>query len=194
MAKNALDLSRIALTEVSFIECAITQTGPDFVGINRSASINLGVETEFSFTRETGYLSIRLHLRVQPVDAEEQSMPLSGRFYIHFGFVVDNLEDLLAPSDVEGEIIPDYMLTLSLLSIAYSTSRGMILGKVAGTALEGYGLPLMDARELLEYAADNTRIHKEQTHKGRILKDNKERSEPKPAKQAKPRSIKKASK
>ncbi|MGI4871288.1 MAG: hypothetical protein ACRYFX_08930 [Janthinobacterium lividum] len=175
MANTALDLSRIALTEVSFLECTIVQSGPDFVAINRSASIDLAVETQFMFTRANGYLSIRLTLRVQPVDSEEQAMSLSGQFHVHFGFVVDNLEDLLVPSDVEGEIIPDYMLTLSLLSIAYSTSRGMILGKVAGTALEGYALPLMDARELLEYAADNTRIHREPTHKGHLLQEVKQK-------------------
>jgi hypothetical protein len=173
MAKSAINLSLITLSEVSFLECAIIQNGPDLVALSDSKNINLEIRTEFSFSRDNNYLSIRLRLHAQPVDEEGQIMPLSARFNIHFGFIVRNLNELLVTSD-DGEHVPDFMLTLSLVSIAYSTSRGMILGKVAGTAFEGYGLPLMDARELLEYASDDVRVHKEPTHRPNSAKAQQE--------------------
>lgn len=161
MAKPALDFSRITLFETMFLECAIVQPGPDYTAKTQFAHINLTVGTEFSYARETNYLSIRLKLQVQPVDAEDRMLPLEGRFHTHFGFAIENLEELLEPSAPSGEQLPNFMLTLSLLSVAYSTSRGMILGKVAGTVFEGYCLPLMDARELLALSADGATPHRE---------------------------------
>jgi hypothetical protein len=161
MAAVPLDLSRITLTETTFIECAIVQPGPDYTARNRFANINLHPGIEFSFNRDTNYLSVRLHLRIHPVDAEGQALPVEGRFHTHFGFVVENLEEQLEAATPEAEATPNFMLTMSLLSISYSTSRGMILGKVAGTVFEGYCLPLMDARELLAYAADGAAPHQE---------------------------------
>lgn len=161
MANNALDLSRITLIETTFLECAIVQPGPDYTARSRFANINLSIDNEFSFNRDTNYLSIRLNLRVQPIDADEQNLPVEGRFHTHFGFVVENLEELLDPAISKTTPMPSFMLTMSLLSIAYSTSRGMILGKVAGTVFEGYCLPLMDARELLVLSADNATPHQE---------------------------------
>lgn len=161
MAKPALDFSRITLFETMFLECAIVQPGPDYTAKTQFAHINLTVGTEFSYARDTNYLSIRLKLQVQPVDAEDRMLPLEGRFHTHFGFAIENLEELLEPAAPSGEQLPNFMLTLSLLSVAYSTSRGMILGKVAGTVFEGYCLPLMDARELLALSADGATPHRE---------------------------------
>ena len=161
MATTALDLARITLMETTFLECAIVQPGPDYTARSRFANINLSVETEFSFTLESNYLSVRLNLRVQPIDADGLHLPVEGRFHTHFGFMVENLEELLDTASDQAEPMPSFMLTLSLLSVAYSTSRGMILGKVAGTVFEGYCLPLMDARELLALAADKTNLHQE---------------------------------
>jgi len=189
MAKSPIDLSRIALTEASFLECNIIQTGPAFVVLSNSENINLEIGTEFAFTKHNNYLSIRLRLHVQPIDKDEQAMALSARFHTHFGFVVENLDELLVPSGSENSI-PDFMLTLSLLSIAYSTSRGMILGKVAGTAFEGYGLPLMDARELLEYASDEARVHKEPTHRPNAVQNQQELATQPTAKQKSKRTKK----
>ena len=161
MAKSAVDLSRVTLFETIFLECAIVQPGPDYVTRTQFAHINLTVGTAFSFARETNYLSIRLKLHVQPIAADERVLPVEGQFYVHFGFAIENLEDLLESAEPGEEPLPNYMLTLSLLSVAYSTSRGMILGKVAGTVFEGYCLPLMDARDLLALAADGTTPHRE---------------------------------
>lgn len=161
MATAPLDLSRITLIETTFLECAIVQPGPDYTARSRFANINLHPGIEFSFNRDTNYLSVRLDLRIHPVDTDGQALPVEGRFHTHFGFVVANLEEQLEAASPEAEATPNFMLTMSLLSISYSTSRGMILGKVAGTVFEGYCLPLMDARELLAYAADGAGPHQE---------------------------------
>jgi hypothetical protein len=89
------------------------------------------------------------------VAAGESSPPtdISGRFVLDFIFTVDNLLELLIEEKGQPASAVHPQLVLLLTSVAYSTARGILWTRLAGTALEGVTLPLIDPRELFQPAA-----------------------------------------
>lgn len=70
-----------------------------------------------------------------------------ANFHFVYVFKIENLEDL---SKQENEIVHlDPFLANAVASITYSTSRGILLTRLQGTALQKFILPVIDANKLL---------------------------------------------
>lgn len=80
-----------------------------------------------------------------------QPTGISGHFELDFTFSVANLPELLVTSEQAKPQLPP-QLVLLLTSVAYSTARGILWTRLAGTPLEGITLPLIDPRQLLQPA------------------------------------------
>ncbi len=87
--------------------------------------------------------STRLEIQLIGQDEQGQALGLKARFLIHFRFEVDNFTDFVQHRDKEQAIL-DSKLTLTLLNIAYSTTRGMVLSRTQGTFFDGVILPVID--------------------------------------------------
>ncbi|WP_026768741.1 hypothetical protein [Asinibacterium sp. OR53] len=72
----------------------------------------------------------------------------NANFHFVFIFHIENMDDL-AKLDKSDRIILDPLLANALSSITYSTSRGILLTRLQGTALQGFILPVIDANVLL---------------------------------------------
>jgi hypothetical protein len=80
---------------------------------------------------------------------------IKASFTIQFDFEIENIEDFLIYStDTEGTeektVQVDANLGATLMGIAYSTARGIILTRTGGTALEGIVLPVVDPMTLVK--------------------------------------------
>jgi hypothetical protein len=75
---------------------------------------------------------------------------ISGNFELLFTFSIGNLDELLAQDESAQEIRLHPQLALMLTSVAYSTARGILYTRLAGTPLDGITLPLIDPRQLLQ--------------------------------------------
>lgn len=86
-----------------------------------------------------------LTISMTGVDEETQKpLSVSGEYSIEFLFTVENLEDYV----IRGETITlDANLGVTLLSIAYSTARGIIATRTMGTVLNGIILPVIDPKK-----------------------------------------------
>lgn len=124
------------LTEDPTVNVVITRQAK--LGYDAAAN-TVGIQLRFGYSVTTGKAS-------PPPD-------ISGRFVLDFIFAVDNLPDFLTKS--EGKTVPTVhpQLVLLLSSVAYSTARGILWTRLAGTVLEGVSLPLIDPRELFQPAA-----------------------------------------
>ena len=91
----------------------------------------------------------RLFITVNGMD-EQQNKPLGLKvdYGIEYHFKVDNFQDMLHQTP-DGDIEIDQELGVTLLSIAYSTSRGIILERTQGTFFEGVILPVIDPFKVL---------------------------------------------
>ncbi len=71
---------------------------------------------------------------------------LFANFQYEFYFKVDNMHDLLS----EEKVVHPEIIT-SVLSLAYSTLRGIILERTCGTLLGSVILPIVNPLQLLKY-------------------------------------------
>lgn len=78
---------------------------------------------------------------------EEQSA--KGEFRIQYLFNVENLDELMQISDSEAPNISGE-LAATLMGIAYSTSRGIILTSTENSVLGGILLPVVSPVKILE--------------------------------------------
>lgn len=70
-----------------------------------------------------------------------------AKYTIVYFFHVENLEELSSQTD--GQPLIDGNLGNALASISYSTSRGLLIGRLQGTPLQSFILPVIDPNDLL---------------------------------------------
>ena len=79
---------------------------------------------------------------------------ISGHFELLFSYTVQNLAELVEPLEGESEPLVHPQLAVLLAGVAYSTARGILWTRLAGTPLDGITLPILDSRKLLQQATD----------------------------------------
>jgi hypothetical protein len=99
---------------------------------------------------QQGIVGIELRIGLKGLDAEQNVLNVEGRFWLRFTFKVNNAAELLGDKAEDSSANLPSAVYLLLLSVAYSTARGMLMGKTAGTPLQGVILPIVDVRELLD--------------------------------------------
>ena len=73
-----------------------------------------------------------------------------GSFQFVFIYKVENLEELANPDD-NNQIELDAALGSALSAVTYSTSRGVLLTRLQGTALQQFILPIIDPNKLFNH-------------------------------------------
>ena len=149
-----IDLAQIAWTSgnITRFEVNGTQGAKQFLRDDPSSAINVAHRAEFAHVAERGEVAIFLYLDLTiTTGTPPQPTGISGRFELDFIFAIGNLPELLiAPDQPEPQLHPQ--LLLILLSVAYSTARGILWTRLAGTPLEGITLPLIHPAQLLQPA------------------------------------------
>lgn len=108
--------------------------------------VNFGHDTEFDF--ESKSIRIRLEIMLEGLDEKEELIGIKAEYGIEFVFHVENLEEFISETDSMKAV--DSILGITLLSMAYSTSRGIVLQRTQGTYFDGIILPVVDPKELLQ--------------------------------------------
>lgn len=112
-----------------------------------------GCDTEISIThRFNAEMKQFLFLLQVNLNAKDQSNELIGitaEYKIEFIIQVDNLEEYKVDNE-DGSHSYHPMLGGTLVSIVYSTARGIIISRTQGTLLEGVILPVIDPIKLLD--------------------------------------------
>jgi len=87
-------------------------------------------------------------IRIGIIISTKDEPPLEvGELDVVYFYEVKGLEYL--PQDENGLFIPDHFL-VTLISLSISTTRGLLLGRGAGTLLEKIILPIIDPKLLLQ--------------------------------------------
>lgn len=140
---------------------------PDYIHLRRvrlnksSIEVNPTVDLEeslhgytFSFHQRSHFYSDKqlflLHLDVLlgGKDVYDNPLDVNCEFALEFLFEIDNLAELSKLDGKKGLMV-DQSLGETLMAIAYSTSRGVILQATQTTVLGGVILPVIAPRDLL---------------------------------------------
>jgi len=113
-------------------------------------SLKVSYSAETGFSEEGNNCQIKFTVNFSPDEDSAQGIQFSAEFTIVFVFVIDNLDEFKIPNDkVANGFLIDSILGATLMGIVYSTSRGIILTRTAGTILDSVILPVIDPAELL---------------------------------------------
>ena len=147
---KAPDLNLIKLSEALFLECSISQQGVP-LSPGRIKEFAVGYKLNTLYSPEDRFVVIELSVSCKPA-GDQKKLSIKGKFCTRLTYHVQNFEELTSPLEEEPHVTPNELLLLTLVSVSFSTTRGMILTKTAGTVLEGFTLPMMDARQLVKVA------------------------------------------
>lgn len=152
MASKTPILSDIQLSSGFFVECAILNDSenPVLALQPKQQRYRIHHRVNPSFDVAAQDVLIDLAIYCQPLDSKGQELALHGRFRLHLTFFVADLASYLEPQGPDLPDAPNQALILTLISVAYSTARGLIAAKTNETVLQGFVLPLLDVRDLMK--------------------------------------------
>lgn len=118
--------------------------------------VNLISGHEFSFELGTGLndadniIGINLIVNIEAKDNADNILPVTGSYTHEIIFIVDNLKDFLVPDESDPKHYKvDGGLGSTIVSIAYSTIRGIIFTRTQGTSLGSVILPVINPKKLM---------------------------------------------
>ncbi len=129
--------------------------------INGSSSIDSAMihNHHFEFEFSTGLnieeqiVGLQFVVNIDAVDKNEQRLDVKGSYTHELIFKVDQLRNFLEEKkndQNETEYFIESSLGSVLVSIAYSTIRGIIFVRTQGTSLGTVILPIIDPKKLME--------------------------------------------
>lgn len=109
--------------------------------------VELTVGKEIAYNLDKGMSRYRLFIESEGMDKKGLSLGLRCRIALEFHFQISSIEKYVR--EVSGSSKIDIALGYTLMSIAYSTARGILFEKTIGSYFKGIILPVVDPKEML---------------------------------------------
>jgi len=147
MLDNQLfDPEKLSIIEFKFIKGQV-DTPEDFI-FDKVDGHQLENTLELAFNLKEKLVKADFSVEIKTESKGANSKEATGSFHLVFIYHVDNLEELAKP-DKNNAIDLHPALGNALSSITYSTSRGILLTRMQGTALQNFLLPVINPNKLL---------------------------------------------
>lgn len=104
---------------------------------------DLGLAKNVAFNTEDKRIRFRLFFTLKGMDENRQPIGIEAEYGIEFHFKIDNFEEFVHTDDNDGHQI-EATFAGTLMGIAYSTARGIILERIQGTFFDAVILPVID--------------------------------------------------
>jgi hypothetical protein len=145
--KSLFDPEKISMIEFRMIKGQV-DTPEDFdnhkvIGFALENALQLGFSLEDKMAKADFTVSVKTQSQ------GENETEAIGNFHLMFIYKVENLEELAFP-ELNKQLRLDSGLSNALSSVTYSTSRGILLTRLQGTALNEFVLPIINPNKLLQ--------------------------------------------
>jgi hypothetical protein len=147
LVNEKFDPGKVSIIEIKFIKGQIDAPesySPDTV---KEYKIDNTLELAFNITEKLAKSEYKVD--IETISSNSNNIEAKGSFHIIFIFRIDNLEEL-AKLNKDNLVDLDPALGNALVSITYSTARGLLINKVSGTPLEKFILPVIDPNTLIK--------------------------------------------
>lgn len=140
-SKSKIIPEKIHIAQINVIDCQIS-TGNEYLNNPvKWDNIGISIRKEDAYNFENKGCRFRLFFKCVAVKKEIE-LDLTAEIGIEFHFMVENFEDFVTKDGEHNKISLE--LGSTLLGIAFSTSRGIILEKTQNTYFRGIILPVVD--------------------------------------------------
>lgn len=144
--KNIFDPEKIALIDFKMIKGQVEI--PEIFDSSRVVGHQLENSLQFGFNLEDKLAKADFTVSVKTDSKGENEKEARGNFHLIFIYRIENLEELATP-DKNNRLNINPNLANALSSVTYSTSRGILLARLQGTALQNFVLPIINPNKLL---------------------------------------------
>jgi hypothetical protein len=136
----------IALVNVQLTKFEISAS--DDFELDAVSGYNVEHSVELGFNVEDKLARVDFTLKVNSTSPDKGAGKASGNFLFVFIYQVENLAELTSIGE-GNKLVINGALSSSITSISFSTSRGILLTKCSGTALQNFILPIINPSVLL---------------------------------------------
>jgi len=143
--------SDIKVHKISLFKKSIEAPEDHLDGLEtQSQNYSFSFAQKNAFNHEDGAIRVRLYIILEAEDENHKKTGVVGDFGIEFQFSIDNMNKYVS-EEKDGKKYYTSLLGTTIMAIAYSTSRGIILQETQGTllSLSGVILPIIDPKKLL---------------------------------------------
>lgn len=147
MVKTKLDPAQIRIADFKIIKGEISSPFEFDIenvdGFQCDVSYDMGLNLKDKMVKS----DFRVDICSKTTEGEQEEA--TGSFYFVFIYSVSNLNELAHLDKKSKTTIVDGALGNALASITYSTSRGILMTRFQGTALQNFTLPVINPNDLL---------------------------------------------
>jgi len=144
--KNVFDPEKISLIDFKMIKGQVDT--PENFDINKVVGHQLDNSLQLGFNLDDKLAKADFTISVKTDSKGENESEATGNFHLIFIYRIENLEELAIP-EKNKRLNLNPGLANALSSVTYSTSRGILLTRLQGTALQNFVLPIINPNKLL---------------------------------------------
>jgi hypothetical protein len=144
--KNVFDPEKISLIDFKMIKGQVDT--PENFDINKVVGHQLDNSLQLGFNLNDKLAKADFTISVKTDSKGENESEATGNFHLIFIYRIENLEELAIP-EKNKRLNLNPGLANALSSVTYSTSRGILLTRLQGTALQNFVLPIINPNTLL---------------------------------------------
>lgn len=144
--KNVFDPEKIFLVDFKMIKEQVDT--PENFDINKVVGHQLDKSLQLGFNLDDKLAKADFTISVKTDSKGENESEATGNFHLIFIYRIENLEELAIP-EKNKRLNLNPGLANALSSVTYSTSRGILLTRLQGTALQNFVLPIINPNKLL---------------------------------------------
>ncbi|MFS0490597.1 hypothetical protein [Leadbetterella byssophila] len=144
--KNVFDPEKITLIDFKMIKGQVVT--PENFDISKVVGHQLDNSLQLGFNLDDKLAKADFTVSLKTDSKGENKSEASGNFHLIFIYRIENLEELATP-EKNKRLNLNPGLANALSSVTYSTSRGILLTRLQGTALQNFVLPIINPNNLL---------------------------------------------
>lgn len=144
--KNVFDPEKINLIDFKMLKGQVD--APENFEITHISGHHLDHSFQVAFDMEGKLAKADFIVKLHTESGGRNKSEATGNFHFIFIYRIDNL-DLLAHFEQNNKLVLNPVLPNVLASVSYSTSRGILLTRLQGTALQNFILPIINPDKLL---------------------------------------------
>lgn len=145
--KNVFDPEKITLIDFKMIKGQVDT--PENFDITKVVGHQLDNSLQLGFNLDDKLAKVDFSVSIKTDSRDENETEASGNFYLIFIYRIENLEELIT-TEKNKRLNINPGLANALSSVTYSTSRGILLTRLQGTALQNFVLPIINPNKLLQ--------------------------------------------
>ncbi len=145
---SKVDPTKIVLEGISILRAAIDPTDAYIAAPVAPATTAWNCNTAWNIDHKTSTVMFTIRIDLQGVDKKGVQIGLNGYYELGYRFKVLNMKEL--SQKINGQDAVDGQLLATIAGLAYSTTRGIVMERTAGTFFNGVILPVLDPKQLTQ--------------------------------------------